>query len=93
MANVGNQKQKLLYIMEIFLRETDEEHPITAAQIIEKLEAREIVAERKSIYRDIRALQDYGMDIEKAPAQNGFYLAERTFELAELKLLVDAVAA
>ena len=93
MANVGNQKQKLLYIMEIFLRETDEEHPITAAQIIEKLEAREIVAERKSIYRDIRALQDYGMDIEKAPEQNGFYLAERTFELAELKLLVDAVAA
>ena len=77
MANVGNQKQKLLYIMEIFLRETDEEHPITAAQIIEKLEAREIVAERKSIYRDIRALQDYGMDIEKAPEQNGFYLAER----------------
>lgn len=93
MANVGNQKQKLLYIMEIFLRETDEEHPITAAQIIEKLEAREIVAERKSIYRDIRALQDYGMDIEKAPEQNGFYLAERTFELAELKLLVDVVAA
>ena len=64
MANVGNQKQKLLYIMEIFFFFSDEEHPITAAQIIEKLEAREIVAERKSIYRDIRALQDYGMDIE-----------------------------
>ena len=93
MANMGNQKQKLLYIMEIFLRETDEEHPITAGQIIERLEAKEIPAERKSIYRDIRALQDYGMEIEKAPEQNGFYLAERTFELAELKLLVDAVAA
>ena len=32
MANMGNQKQKLLYIMEIFLRETDEEHPITAGR-------------------------------------------------------------
>ena len=65
MANMGNQKQKLLYIMEIFLRETDEEHPITAGQIIERLEAKEIPAERKSIYPvsythlDVYKRQDY----------------------------------
>ena len=72
MANMGNQKQKLLYIMEIFLRETDEEHPITAGQIIERLEAKEIPAERKSIYRDIRALQDYGMELKKHRNKMGF---------------------
>ena len=93
MANQANQKLKMLYIMEFFLRQSDEEHPLTAAWIIEQLEARGIPAERKSVYRDIQILQDYGMEIEKAPGQNGFYLASRSFELPELKLLVDAVAA
>ena len=34
MANAGNQKLKLLYIMEIFLRETDEHHSINASEIV-----------------------------------------------------------
>lgn len=93
MANNGNQKIKLLYIMDLLMRKTDEDHPMTAAAMIEELEAQEITAERKSIYRDIQTLQDYGMEIVKAPDQKGFYLLEREFELPELKLLVDAVAA
>lgn len=49
-------------------------------------------AERKSVYRDIALLKEYGMDIV---CQKGktvtYFLASRTFELPELKLLVDAV--
>lgn len=93
MANQGNQQLRILYIKEIFEEYTDVDHPITAAQIIERLEERDVVAERKSIYRAIAALQEYGMDIEKCADQRGFYLSSRTFELPELKLLVDAVAA
>lgn len=93
MANQANQKLKLLYIMDLLREHSDEEHPLTAAGMIEELEQLGISAERKSIYRDIQVLLDYGLDIEKAPENNGFYLANRDFELPELKLLVDAVAA
>ena len=94
MANKANQKLKLLYIMEMFLREPDEHHTINAADLIRYLDRQGIDAERKSIYRDIDALIDYGMDIVKTrEGKPGFYLASRDFELPELKLLADAVAA
>lgn len=93
MANSGNQKLKLLMIMEMFIKKSDEQHPLNATTIVEELEKEGIAAERKSIYRDIGVLQEYGMDIEKAEDQAGFYLASRDFELPELKLLVDAVVA
>lgn len=93
MANSGNQKIKLLYVMEILSRESDEEHPLTAADIIDRLGKFGIDAERKSIYRDIQVLQEYGLSIEKSEENNGFYLATRDFELPELKLLADAVTA
>ena len=92
MAKSENQKLKLLYLKKIFEEETDEKHPITIAQIINKLEAYGIEAERKSLYRDIRLLQDFGMDIVSVRAKSfGYYLGSREFELPELKLLVDAV--
>ena len=91
MANAGNQKLKLLYVMEIFLRETDENHCVNASEIVKKLAERGIVTERKSVYRDIDILVDFGMDIVRSPeTKAGFYLAGRTFELPELKLLADA---
>ncbi len=93
MANQANQKLKLLYIMDYFRMHTDEEHPASATDLIHYLEANDITAERKSIYRDIQVLMEYGMDIEKSSDNAGYYLASREFELAELKLLVDAVAA
>ena len=93
MANSANQKLKLLYVMEMLQQHSDEEHPLTAAAIIQRLEEEGIVAERKSIYRDIQTLQEFGIDIEKSEEQAGFYLASGNFELPELKLLVDAVSA
>jgi predicted DNA-binding transcriptional regulator YafY len=51
-----------------------------------------ISCERKTVYSDIQALQDYGVDIESIPGKNGgYYIASRNFELPELKLLIDAV--
>lgn len=84
---------KILKIMELFWRESDEAHPLSSRDIIRALEREGITAERKSIYRDIQTLQEYGMDIEKCGEKAGYFLASRTFELPELKLLVDAVAA
>ncbi len=92
MPKNAKQKMKILYLMRLLLEETDEEHPMTMRQIMDALDKQEISAERKSIYSDMEALRDFGMDIEKTEAhKSGYYLAERAFQLPELKLLVDAV--
>lgn len=94
MARSEKQKLKLLYITQYLLERTDEEHVVTTQDIITYLEANDITAERKSIYADIDLLIDFGLDIIKVKARpGGYYLASRQFELAELKLLVDAVQA
>ncbi len=92
MAKNENQRLKLLYLARILNEETDEAHPMTVSRMIEKLSAWGISAERKSIYSDLEALQDFGMDIVAVKAKAyGYYVAGREFQLPELKLLVDTV--
>jgi len=87
-----NQKLKLLYLLKILSEKTDEEHALSMNEIIELLSHYSVSAERKSIYDDIRALQSFGVDIETTKGKTtGYYMASRTFELPELKLLVDTV--
>ena len=74
------------------MQHSDEEHPVSTAQIIEELARNDISAERKSIYDDIEALRNFGVDIIQVKGKNGgYYIGERDFELPELKLLVDSV--
>ena len=89
MAKTEHTKQRLLVLMEILSQETDEYHRISTENLIETLENRGISSERKSIYRDIAVLQEAGWDI--LTGKKGYCLASRDFELAELKLLADAV--
>lgn len=93
MAKSSNQKLKLIYLIDKFLKDTDEEHGITVPEMIEYLEKLDIKAERKSLYDDIEVLRNYGLDIvmEKVDRKAYYKLVSREFELAELKLLVDAV--
>ena len=93
MAKSSNQKLKLMYLMKIMLEKTDETHSITMPEIIDALKAYGVSAERKSLYSDIEALRQYGMDIIGLQEGGTYYyhVGSRQFELAELKLLVDAV--
>lgn len=92
MENIGRNKMRLLRILDI-LKETDEEHPVTAKQMISKLSLYGIEAERKAVLRDINILMDYGYDILlHSDNKRGFYLTGREFEDWELKILCDAVA-
>lgn len=93
MAKSENQKLKILYIIDILKRYTDENHLITTREIIQRLEAYDIKAERKSIYNDIETLRKYGYEIILSKSPMGYYLADYVFELPELKMLVDAVCA
>ena len=90
----SNPKLKLLYLAELFRRETDEEHSLSVSDIMGKLSDYGIAVSRQTLYEDIELLKDYGMDIytEKvAGSANLYNLATREFELPELKLLVDTI--
>lgn len=86
------QKQKLLYLQKIMLEKTDENHGLTASEIISELAAYDISAERKSLYDDLRILEGFGLDICRTKTDTTrYYVGSREFEIAELKLLVDAI--
>ena len=92
MATSSAQKLKVLHLMDILRTETDPEHGLTMPQLVERLAERGIDAERKSLYRDIETLREFGMDVRTLKRQPIQYaLCERDFELPQLMLLVDAV--
>jgi len=92
MSKSSNQKTKLLHLARMLLRQTDEDHPLTVPQIIERLARQDIKAERKSIYDDLEALRLFGLDIQSRKGKvPGWFVGEREFELPEVKLLMDAV--
>lgn len=94
MPKSENQKIKLLYIADYLTEKTDEKHSVTSNDIIDMLASNNISAERKSIFSDIDALKNFGYDIDVAKGRTGgIRLLSKKFELAELKLLVDAVQA
>ena len=90
---MADEKQKILCLMKVLEEETDVSHPMNAAQLSERVEARfGLGINRKTVYSDIEKLQQFGMDIaQNKGASHGYYLRNRDFDLPELKLLVDAV--
>ena len=92
MAKSANQKRKLPILAKILLERSDEEHPISRQEMQEELERWGLGAERKSIYDDMEQLRGLGLDVQSRRGKGGgWFIGERDFQLAELKLLVDAV--
>lgn len=89
-----NQKLKLLYLAKIMQEKTDDNHALTMSEIIAELNKYDIEAGRKSIYDDIAVLNDYGIEILKyQEGMNTYYhCASRNFEMAELHIIIDAIA-
>ncbi len=91
---MADDKLKILYLMKLLLNETEKDHPMNAAEIAEKMKERYnyTTYNRKTIYADIERLKTYGLKIGQAKGSSfGYYVEERDFDLAELKLMVDAV--
>ncbi len=85
-------KLKTLYIFKFLDELSDEEHPLSSSDLIELLNEKGIDCERKSIYADVEALKEIGFDIiSTTMPKRGFFMASRTFELAQVRLLIDAV--
>lgn len=90
MAKSQGQKGRLLHLLRILSTRSDEEHPLSTAQLLSRLHELGMEAERKTLYDDLEVLRSLGYDIQLR-RQQGYFLGERIFQLAELKLLVDAV--
>ena len=87
-------KIKLIKIWEILSQETDEDHPISTNDLLKKLETLGIVCTRKTLYSDIGLLNEIGYEVLCNHARsNEYYVVDRTFSVAELRILMDAIQA
>ena len=94
MSKGTNQKLKLSYLTKIMLAKTDDEHCLTMPQIMAELERYDVTAERKSVYADFQDMTDrLGIEIikEQIGRETFYHVGAREFELAEVKLLIDAI--
>ncbi len=92
MAGNEHSRAKMLHILRLLYQRSDDERGVTMADILAYLEANGVAAERKSIYRDIAMLRECGIEIEKNCRKPVEYcLMNRAFDIAELRLLADAV--
>lgn len=93
MPKSNGQKIKILALYKILFDKTDDNNGLTMSEIIETLEKEySIKTERKSIYDDLKALEQFDVDIIRKKTDTTRYsIGVRTFELAELKILIDAV--
>ncbi|MCQ2080184.1 MAG: WYL domain-containing protein [Lachnospiraceae bacterium] len=89
----AKQKIKLLYLLKVLLENTDENHCMNTQDLIVYLEENDIFVERKTIFSDIATLKEFGIDVcvSKSKENGGYYIASRDFELAELKIIVEAI--
>ena len=86
------QKLKMLHLIQILSEETDDAHGLTVPQLIECLEERGVQVDRKTLYDDLKCLNEFGYDVQSFQrAKKERALASRDFQESELQLLADAV--
>lgn len=94
MSKQEGQKQRILLLYRILARQSDSEHPLPMARILQELERAGVRADRRSVYSDLAALRQAEIEVEwQRGADGGYWLASRRFSLPECKLMADAVAA
>lgn len=86
-------KLRPIYLIDILKERTDEDHFLTTSQLCAILKNEYgIETHRTTIKSDIEMLQQAGIGIQAVRStQNQYNFIERDFDIAELKLLIDAV--
>jgi predicted DNA-binding transcriptional regulator YafY len=94
MSKLNFQKIKLLKIMEILKFESDEDCPLSTVDLLSRLKEEGIICDRRTLYNDIDVLNSCGYEIYKTRSKtNKYYIVNRDFDIAELRILIDAVQA
>ncbi len=91
----NRQKIKLLKLLELLQQETDELHPLSTNEICNRLGVMGISCERRTLTKDITLLNEQGYEVMwcRVGKEKGYYIADRSFSVPELKILIDAVQA
>lgn len=95
MVQNNYRKVKLLKLMELLHQQTDEQNPMTTAQILTALNEMGIPCDRRIVSQDIELLNELGYEImsQMDGHEKSYYVADRSFSIPELKILIDAVQA
>ena len=95
MAKENSNKVKLLKLIELLRQESDEQHPMCGSIVCQRLSEMNISCDRKTLTRDIAALNEYGYEVMSTMVshEKAYYVADRSFSIPELKILIDAVQA
>ena len=89
-------KIRLIKLLEILRQHSDEDNYMSTTEIIERLAVIGIVCDRRTLYKDVELLNESGYEVlcEKAPGKpNGYCVADRNFNVSELRILMGAVQA
>ena len=88
------KRARIILLLKYFIEQTDEQNPKRMADILEYLEKAGAGAERKAVYADIAILRDLGYDIIMTNERSsGYFLGQRTMELAEAEVCAGAISA
>ncbi|WP_303825916.1 YafY family protein [Ruminococcus flavefaciens] len=95
MSEITTKKLRVVKLLEILQQNTDMEHPIATNELCGKLAELGIIADRRTVAKDIAVLNEQGYEVMKTKLgkQNAYYIEDRSFSLPELKILIDAVQA
>lgn len=95
MAKENIRKIKLLNLLDLLRQNTDEQHPMSTAQISAALSEMGISCDRRTISQDIVTLNELGYEIMSAMIKHDkcYYVEDRSFRIPELKILIDTVHA
>lgn len=89
---MNSKKIKTILIYKYLYKYSDAQNPISSSRLIELLGEEGVECERKSIYSDIKALNECGVKVVSTRTpRRGFYLDSREFRVPEVRLLIDAV--
>lgn len=91
--DTSSTKKRMLLILELLYKTTDESHPVSTVEITDYLADKGFLIDRKTLRSDLRLLISMGYDIVVVKSSpNKYFWGERTFEIPELKMLLDAVS-
>lgn len=89
-----DKRIRLLKLWEMLCRETDEDHPMGTETLRKRLDEIGMPCDRRTLYDDIRVLNEFGYEVMcNRSTSNEYYVADRAFDIPELRILMDAVQA
>lgn len=88
----NGRKLKILYLLQLLYKKADAENPISIETIISELAKKNISAERKSVYSDIAALREFGIDVQTVKSKTvGYYIKDKVLTETDITELWDAI--